>query len=126
MRVVVDASALLAAILDESGADAVMPYIGQGVISTVNLTEVRSRLYDGGISELNAGQMIERFSFDVVPFDEAQATDAARLRPKTRKLGLSLGDRACIALASALGLPVLTADRHWDGLDIGVDIRLIR
>lgn len=126
MNVVVDASALLAAILGEPGADAVLPYIGLGVVSTVNLTEVFSRLYDGGISESDAGHMIDRFAFAIAPFDKAQAADAARLRIETRQMGLSLGDRACIALALALNLPVLTADRQWEKLEIGVDIRLIR
>jgi ribonuclease VapC len=62
----------------------------------------------------------------IFPLDEAQAREAARLRPSTRAAGLSLGDRACLALAASLKLPVLTADRAWAGLQVGVVVELIR
>lgn len=103
-----------------------MPFIGMCTISTVNLAEVRTRLYDAGISEANSGQLVDRFAMAIVPFDEGQAMDAARLRLLTREFGLSLGDRACLALAALLDLPVLTADRQWSKFECGVDIRLIR
>ena len=66
------------------------------------------------------------FPPEVVPFDEMQAWDAGRLRPYTRALGLSVADRACLALARTLDLPVLTGDRAWTSLDVGVDIRVFR
>lgn len=62
----------------------------------------------------------------IVPFDDELAYDCAGLRPVTKHLGLSLGDRACLALAKREVLPVLTADRVWSELDIGVEVRLIR
>ena len=62
---------------------------------------------------------------EIVPFDPAQALDTGLLRPPTRTRGLSLGDRACLALARARGLPAYTAERSWATLNLGVDIHLI-
>jgi PIN domain nuclease of toxin-antitoxin system len=72
------------------------------------------------------GQRLAAAGVEMVPFQAEDAALAASLRPKTDPLGLSLGDRACLALALARGVPVLTADRQWGSLDLGIDIRLIR
>jgi PIN domain nuclease of toxin-antitoxin system len=96
------------------------------MISAVNVAEVITRLIDLGYSPEAAEAAVSRGGFEVIPFDMAAASLAAKLRVATRHLGLSLGDRACLALAERERLPVLTADRAWASLDIGVEIRLIR
>jgi ribonuclease VapC len=129
---VLDASALLAYLRDESGADVVADSVAAGaVISTVNLGEVLSRVADRGADAARvARQMTDRGLLDgaiaVEPFTSADAIEVARLRPLTRDHGLSLGDRACLALARRLGAPVLTADSAWSKLDLPIKLRQIR
>ena len=125
-EVVLDASALIAVAKRELGADAVLSVIHEAAVSTVNLTETISRLSDEGRGQPEIAQELAMYELDVVPFDEDQAWDAGLLRPLTRPFGLSLGDRACLALARSLGLPVLTGDRAWLGLPVGVEIRFFR
>jgi ribonuclease VapC len=129
---VLDASALLAHLRDEPGADVVADAIASGaVISTVNLAEVFSRVADRGedpaklAAELTQSGLLDG-AITVEPFTAADAIDAARLRPLTRDAGLSLGDRACLALARRLDAPALTADTDWQGVDHGVELRPIR
>lgn len=100
--------------------------LSRASISTVNLAEVLARLQDFGTPESEAESAVARLDLRVVPFDEAQARQAAHLRPQTRGAGLSLGDRACLALGLRLGCPVVTADRAWATVDVGVEIVLIR
>jgi PIN domain nuclease of toxin-antitoxin system len=124
---VLDASALLAFVKDEAGADAVTSALaGQAVIGAVNLAEVVTKLADDGWTEAGARATIAACGTDTVSFDEETAYEAGLLRAATRHLGLSLGDRACLALARRLGAPVLTADRTWGNLDVGVKIEVIR
>jgi PIN domain nuclease of toxin-antitoxin system len=129
---VLDASALLAYLRDESGADLVADAIATGAaISTVNLGEVLSRVADrGGDPARVSRQMTDRGLLDgaiaVESFTSADAIEVARLRPVTRDLGLSLGDRACLALATRLDTPVLTADSAWSKLDVSLELRQIR
>jgi PIN domain nuclease of toxin-antitoxin system len=73
-----------------------------------------------------AEDAVEDLELDVVPFDRDQAYRTARLAPAAAALGLSLGDRACLALAQARGKPALTAEREWDQLDAGVRVVRIR
>jgi len=124
--VVLDASAVLARLRNESGGDQVAPKLRTGLLSAVNLAEIAGRLMDLGQDERDAMQAITLLGVSVHPLDEALAYRAAALRPLTRHLGLSLGDRACLALALQEGLPVMTADRAWARLEIGVEVRLIR
>jgi PIN domain nuclease of toxin-antitoxin system len=130
--VVLDASAFLAYLRDESGADVVADAIATGAaISTVNLGEVLSRVADrGGDPARVSRQMTDRGLLDgaiaVEPFTSADAIEVARLRPLTRDLGLSLGDRACLALAKRLDTPVLTADSAWSKIDPRPEVRQIR
>jgi PIN domain nuclease of toxin-antitoxin system len=129
---VLDASALLAYLRDEPGAEAVADAIAAGAaISTVNLAEVLSRAADrGGDPARLMHQMTDRGLLDgavsVEPFTTPDAIEVASLRVQTRDRGLSLGDRACVALAQRLTLPALTADTAWSELDLGVELRQIR
>ena len=95
-------------------------------MSTVNLAEVFSRLMEESLTVEQADAIVLRYGMDVVPFDEGLARRAGALRPSTKSLGLSLGDRACLALAQREGLPVLTADRTWAKLAVGVEVKVIR
>jgi ribonuclease VapC len=129
---VLDASALLAHLRDEPGAEVAAEAIASGaVISTVNLAEVFSRVADrGGDAAQLAAELTQSGLLDgaitVEPFTTADAIEAARLRPLTRDAGLSLGDRACLALARRLDAPALTADIDWQGVAHGVDLCPIR
>lgn len=125
-EVVLDASALLAYAIEEHGAEVVDEVLSQSVIATVNLTEVVSRLLDLGTAYRDVKASLASLPITVETFDHELALSAGALRDPTRHLGLSLGDRACLALAGKLGVPALTADRRWSGLDIGVEIRQIR
>jgi PIN domain nuclease of toxin-antitoxin system len=125
---VLDASALLALIQREPGADLVAAAIEQGrcVISTVNLAEVITRLLDLGITEEQAIREVGSYALEVSDFTVRQAQDAAFLRGPTRSAGLSLGDRACLAVAQELNMPAMTGDKRWASLDLGIEIELIR
>ena len=123
---VVDASALLAALHDEPGGQEVERVLDHAVLSTVNLTEVAQRGLAQGIASEGFAEDLEAVGLTIVPFTAEDAMLAARLWRETRNLGLSLGDRACLALGIRLGLPVLTADRAWGELSLDVDITLIR
>lgn len=123
--VVLDASALLALLFAEPGAEAVAAVLADALISSVNLAEVASRLTDRGVPEADARAAIAATGVRIVEFDSDQAWEAARLRGPTRAAGLSLGDRACLALARTRSLPALTGDRAWTGI-AGVEVVLIR
>ena len=123
---VLDASALLALLFGEPGAELVADLIAEGaVVSAVNLSEVATVLVRRG---LEPDGIIEplRQQVAVEAFTDADALSAASLHPAGAKLGLSLADRACIALARRLGSSVATADQAWSGLDVGVEITVIR
>ena len=123
---VLDSSAVLALLLGESGADDVAQTIAHGAaISTVNLSEVADVLLR---NKFDADSMIARLSDQVAvePFTHEDALAAAAMSPPTRRQGLSLGDRACLALAHRLDATALTADREWSRLKLGVSIRLLR
>ncbi|MDQ0446204.1 type II toxin-antitoxin system VapC family toxin [Methylobacterium aerolatum] len=123
-----DASAVLAVIFDEVGADRVAAYIPGAGISAVNLAEVLAKLLDLGMPEATIVAILEDLQLAVISFDEAHAQKASRLRPVTRAVGLSLGDRACLATAALRGTAALSADRAWARLprEIGIEIELLR
>lgn len=132
MSTVLDASALLAYFKEEPGSEIVEELLAESSnMSAVNWAEVLSKLAEEGD---DIPLTVERFEAEgllggnvvVHPLDEAQARRIAILRPITRDAGLSLADRACLALAYALDLPAYTADGAWDGVDAGVPIHLIR
>lgn len=128
---VIDASALLAVLQNERGADEVVEAISAGTaISTVNLSEVLAKLAEHGHYAVPALMEINRTmegALRVEPFTEQDAAEAADLRPRSRDQGLSFGDRACLALAARFEVPAVTADRAWKDLPaVGVAVRLIR
>ena len=125
-RIALDASAVLAFLLGEPGGDVVSGHLGDALLSTVNLSEVLSKLIDGGDSDETARLRCGALSVRVVDFDEPSSQSAASLRAATRRFGLSLGDRACLALARREGAAAMTADRAWKELDLGVESMLIR
>jgi PIN domain nuclease of toxin-antitoxin system len=110
-EVVVDASALLALLNAEPGADIVAEALPGGVISAVNLSEVVAKLCEAGMPENAIRQALQPLGLEIVPFDEEQAYQAGLLRAATQTVGVSLGDRACLSLAKILGVVALTADR---------------
>lgn len=124
--VVLDASALLALLNAERGADAVALALPRAVIGAVNYAEVVSKLADAGLPDDPIREALDGLGLDVRPFDRTQAHMAGLLRPRTKARGLSLGDRACLALGLALQAPVLTTDGAWEDLGIGVEVRLVR
>lgn len=126
LSVVFDSSALLAISFDEVGAQRAARGLKDGMMSAVNVAEVISRYVDQGASEEEARASLQAFGLDIRPFNETQAMAAGLMRTATQKLGLSLGDRACLALAVQEGATVFTADRTWAALDLEVDVELIR
>ena len=123
---VLDASVLLALLNREKGHKQAAEFLWEGVISSVNLSEVAAKLFDQGLPNATARQALQDLDLEVVPFDEAMAFEAAKLRSVTRRQGLSLGDRACLATAAVAGGTAVTADRSWKRLKLGFDIQLIR
>lgn len=123
---VLDASAILALLLSEPGSDAVAERIEGSLASTVNISEVLAKLLERGIETEAAWSQIGPLMQTIVPFDAEQARLTAELRPATRSLGLSLGDRACLALAKQHKCPVLTTDRQWKKLKLDIQIVVVR
>ena len=123
---VLDASAVLALLFGEPGHERVAAVLDDACLSTVNLAEVLGRLARDGHDPEVVRRKIEASTIEIVPFDAAQATICAALLPATRALGLSLGDRACLALAASRRVNALTADRAWVGLGVGVSVTCIR
>ena len=121
-----DASALLALLNVEKGADLVEDLLPDAVISAVNLAEVVSRLSAIGMPENGIRETLSLLGLQVIPFDEDQAFQAGLLYTPGQDYGLSLGDRACLALARATSMTAITADRAWANLPIGLDVKLIR
>ena len=126
MSVVFDSSALLAIIFGEDGAEVAARRLSGGIVSAVNASEVISRLVDFGTSGEDARNALLNFGLDIRPFDTVLAVSAGQLRSATREKGLSLGDRACVALALREQAGIVTADRAWAGLDLAVEVELIR
>lgn len=125
-EVVLDASALLALLNRETGAELVAAVLPGAAVSALNLSEVVAKLAEAGMPQEAIREALQGLSLDVVPFDLEQAYEAGLLRPSTKGMGLSLGDRGCLSLALRLGLPVLTADRSWQRLSVGAKVRVIR
>ncbi|MDE0178813.1 MAG: type II toxin-antitoxin system VapC family toxin [Gammaproteobacteria bacterium] len=123
---VFDSSALLAITFDEAGADIAAESLAGGIVSAVNAAEVVTRYIDQGANPDQARRWLQDLGLAIRPFDEGLALEAGLLRAQTRDKGLSLGDRACLALGMRENLPVLTADRAWAELGIDVSVRLIR
>ena len=126
MTVVLDASALLAFLYGEPGADVVDAALDAASVSAVNWSETLAKiLARGGSADRFGGQLLA-LGLMVEPFTAEDARAAAGLYPLTSRIGLSLGDRACLALATRLHAPALTANSAWAELDAGVEVRLLR
>jgi len=126
-KVVLDASALLALIQNEKGADVVKPLLKRAVMSTINVTEVLAALQRVEIQPKDAIVSISDVIQELIPFDVEQAQCVAELQPYVRHKGLSLGDRACIALGLKLQAPIYTADKIWGELQLdNITINIIR
>lgn len=123
---VLDASALLAFLFREPGHEAVTTVIGDCCISSVNLSEVLGRFARDGHDAREVARRIVASGVEVIPFMESHASLAAALLPLRLAHGLSLGDRACLALAIDRGVQAMTADRAWDAVDVPVPIVQIR
>jgi PIN domain nuclease of toxin-antitoxin system len=124
--IVLDSSAILAMLWAEPGAGIVTDNSASAMISSVNMAEVVTKLLDGRFSEDETNVIVGNLKLDVIPFDESQAVACGMLRTHTRHKGLSLGDRACLALAIQESATVLTADSAWSNLDLGIEIKVIR
>ena len=126
LRFVLDASAVLVYLQREPGYEKVRDALARGAaVSTVNLAEVYAKLVDRNLPWDEIGRGLEALGLSVLPFTDEDARGSALLYPKARRLGLSLGDRACLALGVRLGLPVLSADRAWKGFG-GVRLEMVR
>jgi ribonuclease VapC len=126
-RIVLDASALLAILNQEPGGDKLTPeLLSIAASSTVNLAEVQGKLVEQGLRPNDAWEATLSPVREAVAFTPEQAKLAGALVVQTRVLGLSLGDRACLALALVLNAPVYTADKPWKNLKVGVRIHVIR
>ncbi len=125
---VLDASAVLALLFEETGAEVVRAQLRTGVIGAANLAEVLAKLSDHGLPAVEAVRAVAILGLEVAPMTKAQAQRSAELRSLTRGAGLSLGGRACLALAAELGAPAVTADRSWDAVAgaAGVSVQAIR
>jgi PIN domain nuclease of toxin-antitoxin system len=110
---VLDTSVVLAAVNEEPGGDVAAGLIPTALFSSVNLAELVTKLTEKGFDGDEVRTIVDALECEIVPFDAAQALDTGLLRPPTRTQGLSLGDRACLALAPARGLPAYTAERSW-------------
>lgn len=117
-KVVLDSSALLALIKNEVGADVVEPLLGRIVMSSLNVAEAAGILIDLGLSHEECKNNIEPYIDVIVPLDVQQSFDVAFLKKHTKHKGLSIGDRACIALGIKMELPIYTADKIWADLDL--------
>jgi ribonuclease VapC len=126
-RIVLDASAILAIVNREAGQEKLTPELLSGAVgSTVNLAEVQTKLVSRGWSPENAWEDATSPVREAMPFTEEHAKIAGSLVSETRHFGLSLGDRACLALGIALKMPVFTAEKRWKQLKLGVRIHVIR
>ncbi|MBI5442592.1 MAG: type II toxin-antitoxin system VapC family toxin [Deltaproteobacteria bacterium] len=123
---ILDASAVLAVLQQEAGAEVVEACMARAGICAVNLSEVAGKLIDIGMPEPEAQDVVEALGLTVIPFDSVLAWQAALLRPTVRRFGLSLGDRACLATGIALNRPVVGADKVWSELGLALEIKLIR
>ena len=125
---VLDASALLALLLNEPGADKVRAVLDEAVIGAVNLAEVVSHYAKLGAGRADIQALLGPLPVRILPLDAAVSFEAGMLRSVTLKGGLSLGDRCCLALAKREGMPALTAERRWPDIAhaAGVEVRVIR
>jgi ribonuclease VapC len=125
-EIILDASAILAVVHGEPGADVVLAVIGEGLVSAVNHAEVLTHLVDNGMTPSEAAYLTARLGYEVAAPDASTAATISAFRERTRRKGVSLGDQFCLALAMESQLPALTGERRWPELGLDVEVRLIR
>lgn len=127
-KIVVDTSAIIALMNREEGFEVVEDCISNSIISSVNLSEVitvaNRNIFETEEERIEGLKLIKTTFFHIVDFDTKHAELAASFDPYTKKFGLSLGDRSCLALAKYLNLPILTADKVWGELELELDIKI--
>lgn len=123
---VLDASAVLAFLQREPGAELVQQIMPRALLCTINVAEIVTKLIDRGLEAATVFEIVVGLPYRIVDFDTGLALDAGQLWQQTRSIGLSLGDRACLALAAREGLPAWTTDQAWTRGNLGIDVRLIR
>jgi PIN domain nuclease of toxin-antitoxin system len=124
-QVVFDASAILAILKQEPGGD-IAHYLERALVSTINLAEVTTKLIQLGYTDEDATRVVKELNLKGIPFTDNLVDITAQLIRHTRTLGLSLGDRACLALGITQNLPVLTADKAWAEIELPIEVKLIR
>jgi len=129
-KIVLDASSVIALINREKGCEIVEKYLEDSIISTVNFAEViavvNRELFKTEADQIEGLKLITDTLPQIIDFDVNQAIISGEFDSITKKYGLSLGDRACLALAKYKNIPVLTADKTWSKLNLGIKIKLIR
>lgn len=127
-KVVLDTSAVLAYLFNELGADKVYPVLesGSGIISSVNYAELVGKLVDQTMPLDVIREILFDLELGIVEYNEAQAFATGTLRTVSKVYGLSLGDRACLALGMIMKLPILTADRVWLNVPLSTEVLVIR
>lgn len=123
---VVDSSAVLAFLRDETGAELVGARLRTAFISAVNWSEVVQKALDDGMAVAEMRNYLRLWGLQIVAVAHAEAELAAELRSHTRQFGLSIGDRICLATAMLRGLPVLTTDKAWSSAPLDVEVQVIR
>lgn len=126
MSVVLDASAVLAFLHNEPGGDLTRAALDGGVVSSVNWAEIVQKALQRGVDTRGMQTDFSDIGVTFAAFDTTHAEIAAEIWQRTRTKGLSFADRACLALGVQRSLPVLTADKAWRQLELGVDVRLVR
>ena len=119
---VLDTSAILAIFNQEPGAEAILRIVRRSAISTVILAEIATKLSEWHVPTARIVRWIHDLDVEIVAFDEDQAIAVGLLRSMTHERGLSLGDRACLALAQQLNIPAYTSDRRWSEIEIGISV----
>lgn len=123
--ITLDASAMLAFLFREAGHENLNEYIEECCLSSVSLAETLSRLAQDGHDPTRVLARFQETAIEIVPFEPLHAALAAGFTRAGQPLGLSLGDRACLALAAARGIPAVTADRAWLRADFGVEVIVV-
>jgi PIN domain nuclease of toxin-antitoxin system len=125
-KCVLDASAILTLLNNEAGAKTVEELLPGAIVSAVNYAEVVTRLTLLGMPESEIREALDILRLEIIAFDEEQSFQAGTFVNVTKQYGLSLGDRACLALALMNKLPAVTSDRVWQEVNAGIEVRLIR
>ncbi len=124
---VLDASAVLAFLYQEPGAEDVATRLNGSIISSVNFAEVLQKASAEGFDLVQVAALLRTMVEGVVPFDDAMAVDTAALWSTTRAAGLSLADRACLALTAAVGGVAVTTDKAWSGVEVpNASVHIVR